>query len=50
MKPESRQEKKNAYMIGWFKRHPGKYYEYQVRYWQKKLDALKIQPVNKPIA
>jgi hypothetical protein len=48
MKPETRQEKKNRYMIEWFKLHPGKYYSYQIRYWQKKLDALNLGKINKP--
>lgn len=49
MKAQTFQEKKNAYLREWYKKHPEKYYEYQIRYYQKKLDQLKSQAViNKP--
>ena len=48
MKAQTFQEKKTAYMREWYKLHPEKYYLYQIRYWQKKLDAHNQVIKNKP--
>lgn len=50
MKAQTPQEKKNEYLRVWHKLHPEKYYMYQIKYWQKKLDALNLGKINKPIA